>query len=459
MKLIQKLTYYLVYLLIALFMGVSIHQEVCAQKQKISKSEHSYSWINEQKVFVCYETGDTITLSNRLAIKNIKRLNYESSYNDSLPHYLLGEIDLYVVYCVLPKQLDVPLIIKEFHYYNNEGCSYIPKEVNLNAFLNNIAAIKRVQKIKIESGYYQLFSIPFTIKNNDNLVSYIDYSVTFLPLEMIFNSNVKLTEIFLNNRISYPERQLLIYLNNEIYKSTQGKTINYFGFDNFNTYLTSKEQKKIKILPNNGQYICHYKDGTPLLSGQFKNGKLDGEWVLYFVDSTIAQKRYYHEGKEIGQWIFYGEDGKINTKIDYENGEIKSLINKSYSHHYQKDTTVFWQENEKACELIREHSSTLDSNQHYIQSEIKIQFLDCNQTLIDERKDSRTFEFGKLKNVIQTFYINGILVKKIELNYDYALNKCTETVTKGDIITTKVNEINYKPERLTSLVLKTIKKE
>jgi antitoxin component YwqK of YwqJK toxin-antitoxin module len=276
---------------------------------------------------------------------------------------------------------------------------------------------------------------------------------------MIFNSNVKLTEIFLNNKISYPERQLLIYFNNEIYKSTNGKTINYFGFENLNTYLTSNQQKKMKILPKDGEYVCNYKDGTQLIKGQFKNGKLDGEWVLYYTDSTIAQKRYYNEGKEIGQWIFYSEDGKINTKIDYENGEIKSLINKSYSHHYQKDTTVFWQENEKACELIREHSSTLDSNQYYIQTETKIQFLDCNHTIIDERKDLRTFEFGKLKNVIQTFYINGILVKKIELNYDYTLNKCLETVTKGDIITTKANEINYIPERLTSLVLKTIKKE
>jgi antitoxin component YwqK of YwqJK toxin-antitoxin module len=378
------------------------------KKVRLPNSLCHYEWLNDKKVFVNLHKLDTIKLNQTRKLKNIKRIEYKSYNNDSLPHYLLGEIDLYVAACILPDPIDVPLKIKEFQFSFEEFCEKIQK-INLVDFLNLTPAIRNAESILLTGKRNMLFSLPEAIKNNKNLINLEIYHLTFIPLELIFNPKIN----FISRGLSPPENYLL----NNLYKNNKNKAT---------------------ILLENGVFTFNYANGNPVISGQFKNGKLIGEWLLFNEDSSVAQKRYYHDGKETGEWVlFFSTNRSSYIKINYEQGNIVNHILKTNTHKKKTDTTINWRVNEKACELNK------DIYYYYMDSKIEtiIQLIDCEGNTIEERFEEKSYNLSVLEKTVQKFYLDGLLVKQVERVYDYNRNIYIETISKDQIITSKEFDI------------------
>lgn len=436
------------------------NSNVWGQKQKIPKKERiettyeksetkkhdslcNYEWLNDKKVFLNLHKGDTIRLDNTKKIKNIKRIIYESYNNDSLPHNLLGNISYYLAVCILPNPKDVPIHIKEFIYSYDEGCEIFPK-LTIIDLIKSCQAFGNITSIELSGKRMALNSLPKLVINNSNLINFSINYLNIIPLEMIFNST--LTNFYVFRGPSYPEALLLSYFKKKYisYIPTELERYeNQFFYDK-----DSADIERMTVLPINGEYICYYKDSTPIIKGQFKNGKLDGEWILYYADGTIAQKRYYHEGLETSEWTFYSVYNFEYLRINYENGEEITPTSKPFIHQHKSDTNIIWHVDKNACEFIYEKSFLRGISEFDLEITNKITLIDCNGKKIEENIETKKYGQNKLLSVNQKVYKIGINVKEINLIYDYQLNECIETVTDNHVMHSYNHEIDYKIDSL-----------
>lgn len=70
-----------------------------------------------------------------------------------------------------------------------------------------------------------------------------------------------------------------------------------------------------------GAFITTFPDGTPEVTGDYKDGQLDGTWQRHAPNGTIVEQGSYAAGKKTGRWeMFSSGDGRRLGGYDLKNG-------------------------------------------------------------------------------------------------------------------------------------------
>jgi hypothetical protein len=76
-------------------------------------------------------------------------------------------------------------------------------------------------------------------------------------------------------------------------------------------------------LEGSGTLRVTYPDGTPMLEGQFVDGKREGTWTRWHPDGRLKSKVSYLRGVPHGEWLEYHRSGMIAERRTFDSGRAE----------------------------------------------------------------------------------------------------------------------------------------
>jgi len=77
---------------------------------------------------------------------------------------------------------------------------------------------------------------------------------------------------------------------------------------------------------NVGTWQYYYDDGQLECTGNFNDDKPTGKWAWYYQNGVKKSEGIYIKGKPEGKWIQYDKFGYPNLIINYQAGELLSIV-------------------------------------------------------------------------------------------------------------------------------------
>ena|SRR5208282_264375 len=74
-----------------------------------------------------------------------------------------------------------------------------------------------------------------------------------------------------------------------------------------------------------GPFTLYRPDGSPMMRGQYHDGKQDGEWTLWYDNGQKSSIDHYKDGVQDGEHTGWYTNGKISAMGQYKDGKREGV--------------------------------------------------------------------------------------------------------------------------------------
>ena len=162
-----------------------------------------------------------------------------------------------------------------------------------------------------------------------------------------------------------------------------------------------------------GSLKMYFDDGTPELSGFYKNNLLDSTWRFYYPDGKIQRITNWQEGFEHGESKAFYENGILAIEMISDMGQ--TISEKNYFPDGSKNKIFRYQEGLRHGECVEFYKG------------------------LDQIRQIREYKNGKLDGKIQSFYKTGELEWEGRMSLDKPIGEWKHYDKEGNVVETQAS--------------------